>query len=176
MSISNIIRSKYAVIIVLIVAIFCWIGVGWQYFLIREESSREAPEPESILVKLYYYNQEKAEEIGDLCSPEAVIPVERKISASPNPIRDTIRYLIQGELTAVEREQGFSTEFPHPDFKLTGTNLKDGILSLEFTEVPGFTSGGSCRIGILRAQIEKTAKQFPIVKEVSIQPESLFQP
>jgi len=176
MNIFKIITSKYAVLIVLIAAIFCWIGVGWQYFMIKEESSQESPRPESILIKLYYYNQDKAEEIGDLCSSDAVITVERKIPASPNPIRDTIRLLIKGELTAKEKEQGFSTEFPNSEFKLSGSKLENGVLSLEFTEVPGFTNGGSCRIGILKAQIEKTAKQFPIVKEVVIKPEYLFQP
>jgi hypothetical protein len=176
MSITRIIKSKYAIFIILIVAIFCWIGVGWQYLMVIEESSQKSPEPESMLVYMYYYNENKAEEIGDPCSPEAVIPVERRILASPRPIRDTIRLLIQREITDEEKEKGFSTEFPHPDFNLLSTALKDRVLFLEFTEVPGFTSGGSCRVGLLKVQIEKTAKQFLTVGEVSIEPEYLFQP
>jgi spore germination protein GerM len=92
------------------------------------------------------------------------------------PIKDAISLLIKGELTEEERAQGFTTEFPNEDFKLLDVNLKDGVLYLEFTEVPGFTTGGSCRISLLTNQIIKTAKQFLGVNEVVLLPESIFQP
>jgi len=47
---------------------------------------------------------------------------------------------------------------------------------LKFTEVPGFTSGGSCRVGLLMEEILKTVKQFPQVKSIVLEPESLFEP
>jgi hypothetical protein len=50
------------------------------------------------------------------------------------------------------------------------------VLTLKFTEVPGFTDGGSARMLILSSTIEKTALQFPGVKEVVFLPETLFQP
>jgi len=128
-------------------------------------------------VTLHYYNQIKGEEVGDPCSPDAVLPVEREIPATITPIQDTIRLLIEGNLTEEERAAGFSTEFPHPEFKLLGATLKDGILTLEFADPALFTIGGSCRVLLLAAQIEKTAKQFPEVEEVRFEPEeSLFQP
>jgi len=52
----------------------------------------------------------------------------------------------------------------------------DGTLMLEFTEVPGFTDGGSARMLILWNVIEKTAHQFPGVKHVTFTPDILFQP
>jgi len=131
-------------------------------------------EVNKVPVLLFYYKQSEDENLA--CGPEAVLPVRREIEATQTPIKDTINLLIKGELTEEERAQGFTTEFPNPDFKLVGVNLKDGVLYLEFTEVPGFTTGGSCRVSLLTNQIIKTAKQFPEVKEVVLLPESLFQP
>jgi len=136
-------------------------------------------EPGTREIKLYYYNIERDKEINSGavgCSENAVLGVNREIPVSSTPIQDTINLLIKGELTEQEKDSGFSTEFPNPDFKLLGANLKDGVLTLEFTEVPGFTTGGACRVGILAAEITKTAKQFTEVNEVVFKPESLFQP
>ena len=69
------------------------------------------------------------------------------------------------------------TEFPNKDFTLLSSDLSsDGILTLQFSEVPGFTDGGSARILLLSNLIKKTALQFPGVKEVVFAPETLFQP
>jgi len=85
--------------------------------------------------------------------------------------------LIQGNLTEEEKANGFVTEYPNAEFKLLKSNLdKNGNLTLEFTEVPGFTSGGSCRVGILTQEILKTVRQFPQVKKIELYPDSLFQP
>jgi spore germination protein GerM len=125
-------------------------------------------------VQLYYYNSKFDKTQG--CDTNAVLPVARQIPVSQTPIQDTIRLLIKGELQTSEKSAGFTTEFPNPGFKLVGANLKSGQLTLEFTEVPGFTSGGSCRISLLASQITKTALQFPEVKTVKFLPEELFQP
>ncbi len=84
--------------------------------------------------------------------------------------------MINGELTDDERAQGFSTEFPNPDFKFLNLSLTDDVLTLTFTTVNSFTSGGSCRVGLLAKQISLTAKQFSEVDEVRFEPYSLFQP
>jgi plasmid maintenance system killer protein len=125
-------------------------------------------------VQLFYYNQLEDKSVE--CGQDYVLPVEREIDSTQTPIQDTINLLIKGELTQAEKDMGFTTEFPNKDFKLLSANLKDGVLSLEFTEVPGFTTGGSCRVSILTAQIIKTAKQFPGVDNVILLPESIFQP
>lgn len=131
-------------------------------------------------IQLFYYNETRDKEIAGgnnvACDPAAALPVTRNIPLTNTPIQDAIRELIKGNLTPAEKTAGYKTEFPHPDFKLVGANLAKGILTLEFTEVPGFTTGGSCRVRILWAQIEKTAKQFSEVREVNFKPESLFQP
>jgi hypothetical protein len=135
--------------------------------------------PAQKTIKLYYYNQ--IQDIGmgggsQTCSSDAVLPVNREVAVSQTPIQDAVNLLLQGQLTAQEKKDGFTTEFPNRDFKLLGANLKDGILTLEFTTVPGFTTGGACRVGILANQIIKTAKQFSGVAEVRFKPEELFQP
>jgi hypothetical protein len=97
--------------------------------------------------------------------------------ASKNLLLDTINELIRGNLTAAERQQWFITEFPNSKFSLTSLELiPDWTLTLQFTEVPGFTDGWSARMLILSNLIQKTALQFPGVKKVVFIPETLFQP
>lgn len=130
------------------------------------------------IVKLYFYDQ-NADTGADgmvACSQESVTPVERTIPRTLTPIQDTLRLLLAGGLTAEERARGLSTEFPLPGVSLAGASLSNGVLTLSFADPQNKTSGGACRVGILRAQIEKTAKQFPEVKEIRIRPEESFQP
>lgn len=127
---------------------------------------------------MYYYNEQAARRLGQdgEGNPAALLPVERVIPETKAPLKATIRLLIAGELTAEEKAAGFTTEFPHPAFKLIRADLDRGVLTLVFTDVPGFTTGGALRVELLAAQIEKTAKQFSGVKQVRFLPESLFQP
>jgi len=130
------------------------------------------------LVKLYYYNEAEDKKINPSisCSEEFVLPVERKIFLSQTPIKDAINLLLQGVISENEKQLGFSSEFPLEGFELIGANLKNGTLILEFSDPFNKTSGGSCRVNLLRQQIEKTVKQFEEVQEVRVLPETLFQP
>lgn len=116
----------------------------------------------TITVKLYYHDP-KMDPNLDVC--EANNYVEKGIPKTNTPIKETINSLIT------------SNVFEQDDrFKLKSVNLKeDGTLILEFPWIGGFTTGGSCRIGILTSQIEKTALQFSEVKKVLFEPE-VFQP
>ena len=131
-------------------------------------------------VTLYYYNQSEDIKLSQgenvLCSSEAVLPVSRELPLTQTPIQDTVRLLLKGELTSEEESAGFMTEFPLADLELIGANLKNRMLTLEFEDPNNLTTGGSCRVSLLWAQIFKTAKQFPEVKEVKFIPEELFQP
>jgi hypothetical protein len=114
-----------------------------------------------------------------LCSAAGLVSVERQLPAGlagEALIEESIRLLIAGELSAEERAQGITTEFPLEGLALTGAALEDGELTLAF-EDPNFrTSGGACRVTILWAQIEETARQFAGVDHVRFVPEDLFQP
>lgn len=134
--------------------------------------------PKEVTVKLYYYNQalDKDESGNILCSEKGLVPVERKIKESETLIEDTIKLLLEGNLSQEEKSKGISTEYPLEGVKLVKSELKNGTLTLNFEDPHFKTSGGACRVRILWLQIEKTAKQFPEVKEVKFLPEELFQP
>ena len=130
------------------------------------------------LATLYFYNEDKDKDSSGniLCSAAGLQAVERRIPVSITPIQDTIRALIAGGVTSAEASQGLETEFPLDRVTLTAASLSGGVLTLTFNDPLNETSGGSCRVSILRAQIEATAKQFGGVNSVRIMPESVFQP
>jgi hypothetical protein len=128
-------------------------------------------------ILLYYYNSTLDQGPGGIqCSAKGLVAVPREIFRTITPIQDVVRLLLRGELTDQERAQGVTTEFPLPGVELAGAALNDGTLTLTFRDPQNMTSGGSCRVSILWAQIEATALQFPEVKKVRFMPGELFQP
>jgi hypothetical protein len=132
-------------------------------------------------VSLFYYNPDlDLDESGNiLCSPAGLVAVERRLDTSLSGealIQHTIELLIAGELTADERAAGITTEFPLDGLSLDDVALDGSTLTLTFSDPNFRTSGGACRVGILWAQIEATAEQFPEVNDVRFAPEELFQP
>lgn len=162
--------------------IFVSILLSISFFGCNQQQSVEVVTDTPVLtqkVSLYYYNQIKDKEIDESipCSAEAVLPVEREIPITNTPIKDTLNLLLEGNINSLEASIGFQTEFPDPGFKLTSAELsEDGVLTLDFTDENGFSTGGSCRVGLLANQIIKTAKQFPEVKDVRFKSDWLFQP
>lgn len=143
-----------------------------------EEENGDEEESGMQTVNLYYYNPEldKDEEGNILCSQEGLVPV-RATLPKENIIKNTIQLLIQGQIPEEKAEEGVTTEFPLDGFSLESAELEDGILTLTFSDPNNETVGGSCRVSVLRSQIEKTALQFDAeVQEVVIMPETLFQP
>ncbi len=130
-------------------------------------------------VALYYFNTLEDQNLPpeQQANISSLMPVYRVLPASQNILIATINQLIAWNLTAAEVAQWFTTEFPHPKFHLLSANLApDGVLTLEFSEVPWFTDGGSARMLILWNSIEKTAHQFAGIKSVVFTPNTLFQP
>lgn len=140
------------------------------------EISVKFASPPSETVYLFYPNRAEDLKISPLVACQVVLPIARHLGISKNPIRDTLELLLKGEITSEEKKAGFSSEFPHQGFVVKSLNLKNGILTIEFNDPDGFSSGGSCRVGWLAAQITYTMKQFPEVKLVKIIPDSIFQP
>ena len=129
-------------------------------------------------VKVFHYlpNKIMAEKVDYEVDPRALLPAEREIPFSDNLIYDTIKSLIQDEISEKETQAGFSTGFPGDSFRLLSADLQGNILTLHFDDPKYFTSGGSNRVGYLWLQIRMTAFQFPEVKQVKYKPETLFQP
>ncbi|MEI8232123.1 MAG: GerMN domain-containing protein [bacterium] len=124
--------------------------------------STKAVDDSSRLIKLYYHDR-KLDPNFDSCDVNNYL--ETTIPRTASPIKDAVNALLS------------SSVLEHNDeFILKSINLKsDGTLVLEFPFIGGFTTGGSCRIGLLTSQIEKTAKQFTSVKNVVFEP-NVFQP
>jgi len=129
-------------------------------------------------VRLYYYDATHDQDTTGniMCSRQGLVSVSRQIPSTLTPIQDAIRLLLKGQLTAQEKAQGITTEYPLTGLGLVAASLKDGVLTLTFADPQNKTGGGSCRVSILWAQIEATAKQFTEVKNVRFVPEELFQP
>lgn len=131
------------------------------------------------LIKLYYYNPNLDKDASGniLCSSKGIVSVNRTIPVTQTPLQDTLRVFLRGELTASERASGITTEFPLSGVTLTSASLSgSGALTITMADPLNKTSGGSCRVQVLRAQLEATARQFENVKSVTFAPASLFQP
>lgn len=135
-------------------------------------------QPDAREVKLYVYNKKKdMDSKGNvLCSPSSVIPVSRMIPWTRTPGKDTINLLLQGHMTDAEKEIGLSTGFPLSGFSLSSATLSGHTLTMQFTDPKNASSGGSCRVTLLRAQLEKTALQFDPITEVRFAPNEVLQP
>lgn len=130
-------------------------------------------------VALYYFNQIEDQKLPaeQQVNIHSILPVYRIFPVSDDLLVDVVNELIKGNLTVSEQKMWFTTEFPHTAFKLLSTDLdSDGTLTLEFSEVPGFTDGGSARMLILQNVIQKTVAQFTAVKKIIFTPDTLFQP
>lgn len=130
-------------------------------------------------IRLYYYNSnlDKDGSGNILCSSKGLVGVSRTIPVTQTPLQDTLRLLLRGELTSSERANSITTEFPLPGVTLTGATISaSGATVISISDPSLKTSGGSCRVNVLRAQIEATARQFDSVKSVSFSPITILQP
>lgn len=153
------------------------VGVS-KYFRIENGSLIEITKPLPPTVQLFYYSEaQDTDSSGSIqCSKAGLVPVNRQLPPTQTLLADTINALLHASTTPEEVAQGLASHFPLPGVALTESSLKDGVLTLTFADPEHKTSGGACRAGILRAQIEATAKQFKDVSEVKVLPEDLFQP
>lgn len=127
-------------------------------------------------VQLFYYNPDRDTDAAGnlLCSERGLVPVSRMMPGAD--VATVIQTLISGALTDAEKARGVTTEFPLAELTLTGAEEANGLLTLTFDDPGHVTTGGSCRTTILRAQIERTAKEFSGVSNIRIVPTELFQP
>lgn len=130
-----------------------------------------------IQISLYYYNPDLDQGPGGAqCSSKGLVEVSRQLPGTSTPLKDSIKLLLRGELSDEEKAQGVTSEFPLTGVSLMSATIDNGVAMLTFSDPLSKTGGGSCRVSILRLEIEATAKQFSSVKSVKILPEELFQP
>jgi hypothetical protein len=151
---------------------------------------RERPEPPAALlplqdgsarmipVTLYAYDPRlDLDPSGNvLCSAQGLVPITREIPEGDTQLRYALEELLAGNLTQDEKARGLTSEFPLPGVSLDDVSVDGGTANILVNDRENKTSGGSCRVSIMRAQIETTAKGFGGVEEVRILPDEAFQP
>jgi hypothetical protein len=95
-----------------------------------------------------------------------VFPVKRMVTKSATVAKSALEELLKGPTDAEKSEQ-YSTAI-NSGVALKSVTIVDGIAKADFDKQLGFQVGGSCKVGLIRLQIEQTLKQFPAVKEVQI--------
>ena len=130
----------------------------------------------SSTVQLSYYNpQRDLDQSGNIqCSSAGLVSVPRTVTSTKDIIADTIRLLLQGQLTQAERASGTTTEFPLSGVTLDKAELADGILGLTFSDPLNRTGGGSCRVGILWAQIKPRPNSSPAWSKLNFSQRNCF--
>lgn len=165
-------KTKPIFIIGGVIIIVAVLGLVW-YFMPKPD-----PAQELHTVTLYHYDMQKDTAADGVvaCSPDSLVAVERKIRGT-DPIHRTLELLLEGDVSREEQAAGLSTEFPLSGVSLGDTTLQEGgTLHITIVDEGSRTSGGACRVGLMRGMIEKTALQFPEVRAVVIAPDEVFQP
>lgn len=158
-------------------AVVAVLAFGVWYVYTQQSAPAAIPGPETAPITLYYYDPARDQGPGGAqCTEAGLVAVERALPRTHTPLADAVRLLLRGEISEEERARGITTEFPLEGLELTGASIVDGVATLTFVDPRNQTIGGSCRVAILRAQLEATAKQFASVSEVRILPADLFQP
>ncbi len=160
-----------------------WEGRGIEYRvagdnLVRVPDAPIGPVPDEVWVVQVFAYHPRVDLLlhGELaCSPAAVLPLPRWVPAGALLPEATFALLVEGGLSPWETEAGYTSEFPLPGVLLAGVRLDGDVLTVILFDPSLRTSGGACRVGILRAQIEKTALQFG-AREVRVLPPEALQP
>jgi hypothetical protein len=90
--------------------------------------------------------------------------VERIIQKTPQIARAAILELLMGP-NVDEEKAGLFTSIPSGVI-LKNITIENGTARADFNE--SLNAGGSCRVAAIRAQIERTLRQFPTVSDVII--------
>lgn len=129
-------------------------------------------------IKLYYYNPSRDQDAqGNIqCSQQGLVEVERQIPISQSPIKDTLELFLNSPLSDDDKALGLTSEFPLSGVSLNSLSLHNGNLTVQLLDAENKIAGGSCRVSILKEQLEAVVKQFPEVVSVIFEPAELFQP
>lgn len=117
---------------------------------------------EGTALKLFFSNNNLDPEI----SCNEVFPVERFVSKTLTPARTALEMLLSGPNNE-EFNQGYYSSI-NQGTKINSLKIENGVATVDFNETIQAEVGGSCRVSIIRQQIEQTLKQFPTVKKVTI--------
>lgn len=113
-------------------------------------------------ISVFFTNAQRNPGAAD-CS--RVFAAARSIASTSGIARAAVEELLRGP-TAAERAQSFDSEIP-AGTRLRDITIIDGVARADFSRELN-TAAGSCRVTAVRAQIERTLRQFPSVRRVII--------
>lgn len=97
---------------------------------------------------------------------QTVAAVERRVARTQAVARAAIEELLKGPAVD-ESADGYTTSIPS-GVRLVDISITDGVATVEFSKELDESVGGSCRVSVIRSQIEETLKQFSSVDSVVI--------
>ncbi len=121
----------------------------------REKGAEEAT------LRVYFANA-RLNGNGDC---ENVFSVPRSRGKTAAVAEAVLKELLRGP-SVEEKAEGYASEIP-TGTALRGVKIDKGVATADFSSALN-RSAGSCRVAAIRAQIERTLKQFPSVKSVVI--------
>lgn len=140
-----------------------------------EMKEKSLNEPALMSVQVYFGNTKKNPNSLD-CSE--VFPVERIAELRNPPYAATVDLLLGGP-TSKEKSAGYFSAI-NAGVKIQKFTLTNGVAFIDFSKEIERDLGGSCKVTTLRAQVTRTLKEFPGIKNVVIsvdgEVESALQP
>jgi hypothetical protein len=134
----------------------------------------KASEAENSTVKVFFMNNKYDPEV----TCEKVFSVERVVPKTPAIAKSAIEELLKGP-TENDRYLQYTTQL-NDGVTLNKLTIIDGMAKADFDKKLEEGVAGSCRVGLIRKQIEETLKQFPSIKSVIIsvdgRTEDILQP
>ncbi|OIO53014.1 hypothetical protein AUJ46_06350 [Candidatus Peregrinibacteria bacterium CG1_02_54_53] len=117
----------------------------------------------TVEIKAFFGNSERDPK-AEYC--DVSYPVARRVALDEDLLAASLQELLKGP-TISEQRQHFSTSLPD-GVQIHGLREQDGHVTATFNKALLGGVAGSCRVQEIRSQIERTLKQFPFVKDVTI--------
>lgn len=145
------------------------------------EEPSDADNAEMKTVKLFYKNYDADPDVMDCSAEDFVL---RQVENDDDLIINTAKLLLTNQLTASEINSGLTADYLDPDyaarkaeFEIESITIENGVATVTLNDPMDFTSGGSCRSGILSSALANTLTQFEEIDSVVFLPvDQVFQP
>ncbi len=121
-----------------------------------------APAGEVVNLKAYFSNSNLDPKI----TCKEVFPVARTVAKTAGVARAALEEMLKGP-TSQEQAGGFASMI-NLGVKINSLTIDKGVAKVDFDGTIQQGVGGSCRVSMMRLQIEQTLKQFPTVQSVII--------
>ena len=117
----------------------------------------------SVEIKAFFSNSERDPKT-EYCNVS--YPVARRVAVSEDLLSASVWEMLKGP-SILEQQQGFFTNLPE-GLEVKSIQDEDGDVTVTFNKALVQGVAGSCRVQAIRSQIERTLRQFPFVKGVTI--------